>query len=155
MKREAYKEFARRFAETILAHDYSSAHSMLASWLQPSVSPEQLQRLIETELREVAELAELEEMRYPAAYRVDENPLSYEEWREVEERSQEYKGSRRCLPQIPPEMTGENYRKRLVIEFTPGEDEEIDVDAWMDCWVIVVEDGGKLSIGYLEIEDPD
>ena len=155
MPEETYNEFASQFAETILAHDYSSAHQMLASWLQSSVSPAHLQRLIETELREVADAAELEDMRYPAAYRVGENPLSFDEWREVDERSRDYDGARRCVPQIPAEITRENYRKRLVVEFTPGEEEEIEVDAWLDFWIIAVEEGGKLRIGYFEIEDPD
>ena len=59
------------------------------------------------------------------------------------------------MPQIPEEITQENYRKRLVVEFTPSEEEEIDVDAWLDFWMIVVEEDGKMRIGYFEIEDPD
>jgi hypothetical protein len=101
MLKEVYNEFASQFAETILARDYSSAHQMFASWLQSSLTPTRLQQLIETELREVAEAAELEEMRHPAAYRVSENPLSYEQWREVDARSREYDGARRCMPHIP------------------------------------------------------
>lgn len=155
MLEETYNEFAHQFAEAILTRDYSSAHQMLASWLQSAVPPARLQQLIETELREVADAAELEEMRYPVAYHVGENPLSYEEWREVDARSREYDGARRCVPQIPAQITQENYRKRLVVEFTPGEEEEIDVDAWLDFWMILVEEGGKLRIGYFEIEDPD
>lgn len=155
MLEETYNAFACRFAEALLARNYSSAHELFASWLQSSVSPARLQQLIETELREVADAFELDEMNYPAAYHVDENPLSYEEWREADARSREYDNSRRCTEQIPAEITRENYRKRLVIEFTPGEEEEIDVDAWLDFWMILVEEDGKARIGYFEIEDPD
>jgi hypothetical protein len=36
-----------------------------------------------------------------------------------------------------------------------GEDAELDVDAWFDFWMALVEIEGEYKIGYFEFEDPD
>ena len=66
-----------------------------------------------------------------------------------------YVTSRRSNESLPPEITEENFRKWMVIQFTPAPEDELDVDAWFDWWMMLVEVGGEYRIGYFEIEDPD
>src|SRR3982751_4091902 len=73
---EAYRQFAEAFAYSIVRLDYSAAHKMLAPWLQSEMTPERLRQFVETELKEVAEGFELEEIIYPKAYNVDGNSCS-------------------------------------------------------------------------------
>jgi cell division protein YceG involved in septum cleavage len=58
---EMYQQFADRFAKAVIARDYRAAHSMLADWLQPTVSAAKLQEMIEKEIQEVCEANEIEE----------------------------------------------------------------------------------------------
>lgn len=134
---------------------YKAAHLLLASWLRTDVPPSSLQRFIETELREVAASADLEGNYHPQSYKIGENPLIYEEWREMEAKSGGSGNARRCCSEIPAEITESNYCRRLVVQFMPGPDEEVDVDGWMDFWMIVVTEGGEGRVRYFEIEEPD
>ena len=148
---ESDRQFADTFAHSIIRMDYAAAHRMLASWLQPEVTPERLREFVETELKAVAEGFDLEEIIYPKAYHADGNSCSLNELRA--ERS--YATSRRSSESVPPEVTEENFRKWMVIQFTPAPEDGLDVDAWFDWWMILVEVDGEYRVGYFEIADPD
>lgn len=150
---ESHQQSAAAFANAVIVQDYDAAHQMLAPWLQPVVSPARLREFVETELREVAEAAELDEMTYPSQFEIDGNSSTVDELRDL----RSYRTSRRSNDEIPPEVTRENFRQWLRITFMPSEAEqlELDVDAWLDFWLILVETDGALRIGYFELEDPD
>jgi len=148
---ESYKQFAEAFAHSIVRLDYSAAHKMLAPWLQSEITPERLRQFVETELKEVAEGFDLEEIIYPKAYNVDGNSCSLNDLR----KPRTYVTSRRSNESLPPEITEENFRKWMVIQFTPAPEDELEVDAWFDWWMMLVEVGSEYRIGYFEIEDPD
>lgn len=148
---EDYRQFADTFAQNIVRQDYSAAHEMLAPWLQPEITPERLRQFVETELKEVGEGFDIEEIIYPKTYEVSGNSSSVADL--LEERS--YITSRRSSESLPPEITEENFRKWLVIQFMPAPEEELELDAWLDWWMALVELDGEYCIGYFEIEDPD
>lgn len=147
--REAYKEYAQTFATRIIESDFVAAHKMLAPWLMQTVTPQQLQALIQKEVQEVAEANELEGELHPSSCEIDFNsstlkdlkaPISYREARP-----------------IPEEINEENYRQWMVIQFQPSKQEQDDlgIDAWLDWWMILVELDGEHRIGFFEIEYPD
>lgn len=147
MKKE-YEELASNFAKAIIAQDFDSAHRHFASWLQKEVSPEDLQNIFEKWLWEMNEVWEIEELIYPADFSVDGNSSSLEslkaesDWREPRKFSDE--------------LTDENFRQWMVIEFLPDEtDERVELDAWVDLWMTVAEENGEPKIGYFELEDVD
>lgn len=144
---EQYREFAAGFARAVIAKDFTSAHRMLAAWLRPSVTAEGLARLIEEKVAEIAEANELEGELHPGSYEIDWNISSLQDLRGMPS----YAEPRT----IPAEVTEENYRQWMVIQFQPKEDEDLDIDAYLDFWIIVVEEGGEHKIGYYEIEYPD
>lgn len=148
---EAYKQFAGAFAHSIIRLDYSAAHKMLAPWLQDEITPERLRQFVETELKEVAEGFELAEIIYPKAYNVDGNSCSLADLSEP----RSHVTSRRSNEAIPPEVTVENFRKWMVVQFTPTPEDEMEIDAWFDFWMMLVEIEGEYRLGYFEIEDPD
>ena len=148
---ESYRQFADAFAHSIIRLDYSAPHKMLAPWLQPVITPERLREFVETELQEVAAGFGLEDIIYPKAYQVDGNSCSLRDLREP----RSYVTSRRSHESLPPEVTEENFRKWMVIQFTPAPEDELEVDAWFDWWMMLVEVDGELRIGYFELEDPD
>ena len=148
---EAYQQFADAFADSIVRLDYSAAHKMLAPWLQDEITPERLRQFVETELKEVAAGFDLEEIIYPKAYQTDGNSSSLDDLR----KDRSYVTSRRSNESVPAEVTAENFRKWMAIQFTPAPEDELDVDAWFDFWMMLVEVDGEYRIGYFEFEDPD
>jgi hypothetical protein len=144
MKQE-HREFATRFADAIVAKDFDSAHGLLAPWLQREMSPADLQAVVEARLREMMEYAGTDELTYPVGYDVDGNSCTIADLREP----------RSWAPPrpIPPEVTPENFRQWACLQFLA--DEGLDIDAWFDLWMIVVETDEGYGVGYFELEDPD
>lgn len=142
-----YRDFAERFADAIVAKDFSAAHQLLAPWLQKSVTPKYLAQIIQDKVKEIAEANELDGEFHPGSYEIDWNTCSLEDLNSP--RSFEEDRS------IPEEVTDKNYRQWMVIQFQPGK-EEMEIDAYLDWWMAVVEqEDGEYKIGYFEIEYPD
>jgi hypothetical protein len=149
----SYRKFAEEFAAKINTGDFRSAHLRLAPWLRVEITPEVLRREVEAELRETASAAGLEELIYPESFEIDSNSCTIDELRDLKTR--EYAYGRRVRRAIRDEITAENFRQWMVIQFMPAEDAELDVDAWFDLWMAVVDVDGEYKIGYFEFEDPD
>jgi hypothetical protein len=166
---EMYQQFADRFAKAVIARDYRAAHSMLADWLQPTVSAAKLQEMIEKEIQEVCEANEIEEMVYPDDWTVDGNSSTLESLREersyISARNSAWLGERKgdfssnddIGKPIAVEFTSEQFRKWLCIQFMPNPDarEDLGIDAFLDFWMALAEVEGEYKIGYFELEDPD
>src|SRR6185369_3527350 len=144
--KEEYKEFAEKFAQTIVDEDFDAAHKLLAPWLQKEMSAADFRGVIEKWLREMNEVWGIEELIFPDKFEIDANSSTLASlkqdlsWPEA--------------PKIPDEITEENFRQRMVIEFLPDEeDERVELDGWFDFWFILVETDGEFRIGSFEIED--
>lgn len=150
----AYHKFAEEFARKINAGDFQAAKLFLAPWLRGEITPDGLREMVETELRETGDAAGLEELIYPKDFQIDSNICTIDELREIRKRGYY---NRRTERAISDEITSENFRQWLVIQFTPaeGEDAELDIDAWFDFWMAIVDVDGEYRIGYFEFEDPD
>jgi hypothetical protein len=166
---DAYKQFAAEFAAAVCAKDYQAAQGMLAPWLQQTIAPAKLQEMIEREIREVCEAAELEEPAYPEAWDIDGNSSTLESLRDpssfistrnsgwLHGEGQGYSGAGDIVKPIAADVTAENFRQWLCIQFMPNEDAQgdLDIDAFVDFWMALVEVNGQYKIGYFELEDPD
>jgi hypothetical protein len=164
-----YKQFADKFAQAVIARDYNQAHTMLADWLQPTVSATTLQEMIEKEICEVCEANEIEESVYPDDWRVDGNSSTLESLKDersyISARNSGWLGEQKInfsthgdiVKPIAEEFTCEQFRKWLCIQFMPNPDAqgELGIDAFLDFWMAVAEVNGEYRIGYFEIEDPD
>ena len=146
--KEEYKEFAEKFAQAIVDEDFAEAHTFFAPWLQAEVSPGDFRTRVEKWLWEMNEIWEIDELIFPDTFEIDGNSsdlASLKEdhgWREPRK--------------ISPEVTDENFRQWMVIQFMPDErDERVELDGWFDFWFILVEIGGALAIGFYELADVD
>lgn len=145
---EEYRKCAARFAQTVIDEDFDAAHKFFAPWLQREISPAGFRAVIEERLREMNEVWDIEELIFPDDFSVSRNnstladltePMS---WREPR--------------RISDQVTNENFRQWMVIQFLPAEnDERIEFDGWFDFWFILVETDGALRIGFFEVEDVD
>ena len=141
---ENVRAFAESFAEAIENQDFTTAHSALAPWLQSEVASSAFELEIETQLREVGEGFDLDEIVYPDGHTLDTGVLSYED----------LSGGDLTAKEVSSELTAENFVNWIVIQFL-CEDDALDVDAWFDFWFAAVRHEGRLAIGYYEILDPD
>ena len=167
-----HRRFAETLAEAIVARDHAAAHAMLAGWLQRIVSAEDLRRLLDRYCEIIAESIG-RGLMLPAEYSVH-----YSDW------NLEYltggsgwgarprEGGRiepddlidvnwgieddATLP-IPPENTDENFRAWISIEFTPTPQEryECGIDCYFQLGFILVEEAGRLRVGYFHITGAD
>lgn len=149
MLEESYRQFAQAFATRIVESDFVAAHQMLAPWLIPAVTAQDLQALVQRKIEEVAEANDLEGELHPGSYDIDWNSSTLEDLK----RQPSYREPR----QIPEEINEENYRQWMVIQFRPGqrEQDELGIDVWLDWWMMLVDVKGEPRIGFFEIEDPD
>lgn len=146
--KEEYKEFAAEFAQTIIREDFAAAHKFLAPWLQNEMSEVDFRRVFEKWLLEINEIWEIEELIFPDEFEISHNISSLEFLREKE--------SWRKPRNISNEVTDENFRQWMVIQFLPDEnDSRVELDGWFDFWFILVETGGEFRIGFFELADVD
>jgi hypothetical protein len=110
----------------------------LAPWLQADFSPERLKRTLDPRY---------DGMPAPKEFTLDGNSCGLEDLEPNEFGP--------LTQPLPFEITKENYRKWMVIEFKPDPGENTGFDACLDLWMAVVEISGALKIGYFEPADPD
>jgi len=53
---------------------------------------------------------------------------------------------------LPAEVAPASFRQWIAIKFAPGPDQETDLDACYDCWIMVVREKDQDRIGYFEIK---
>ncbi|GEM_PF-5011490 len=104
--------------------------------------------MVEKWLWEINEIWEIEELIFPDEFSVSYNNSTLESLREESDWREPRK--------ISAEVTEENFRQWVVINFMPdGRDERVELDGWFDFWFILVETGGELRIGFFELADVD
>jgi hypothetical protein len=145
---ETYQAFAAEFASQIVAQDLNSAHQFLAPWLQKEISPDELKAAFEKELWRMNGYWDIEELIYPAGFSIGYNTCSLASLKEDEDWREPRKFS--------TELTDENFRKWMVLQFLPAEDDpRTEMDGWFDFWFVVAEVNSELKIGFFEFEDVD
>lgn len=94
------------------------------------------------------EVWEIEELIYPADFTISRNSSTLKSLKEP---------MSWCEPRnFSDELTDEDFRQWMVIQFLPDEDDaRTEMDAWFDFWLAVAEVKGELEIGFFEFEDPD
>lgn len=137
-----HETFLVALGSAVVAEDFSAAHNMLADWLQHSITADDLRTRIVAKLRELADEWGFDETRCPKQCEVDEGDMSLAELRSE-------------FPDLPPEVTDENFRQWASIQFLPGDDEKVELDAYFDWWLLLVEVEGRTAVGHFVIEDPD
>ena len=143
-----YRGFADGFAAAVVARDFDRAHGCLASWLGRTVSADELRRIVEDEVHVTAEAAGAPPDVFPATYEIGWNASTLASLREPR--------SYALVRAIAEEVTDENFRQWMKVQFQPGLDEDgLDIDAYFDLWMVVVDEDGRLAVGYFETTDPD
>jgi len=146
--KEEYKEFAAKFAQTVTREDFAAAHKFFAPWLQNELSPKDFRGAVEKWLLEMNEVWEIKELIFPAEFEIDGNSSGLSDLKEDL--------SWRERRKISDEITDENFRQWMVIQFLPDEnDSRVGLDGWFDFWFILVELNGEFRIGFFELEDVD
>ena len=130
---EAFSNLGAGFAKQIIAGDFAVARSFLAPWLQAVMTADDLKAMM-AEARA--------DLPAPAQFDLDSNSCQLEDL-EVDEYSPPTKP-------LPGEITNDNFRKWMCIQFQPDPEAETGYDACFDLWMALVDVGGSLKIGYLE-----
>ena len=143
----SYRAFGEKFSAAIIAKDYASAHALLGPWLQKNVAPDQLREEIEQHVREMCLVWNVSEAIHPAVCDLDGNSsMDSEGLREPD--------SDGAIPDVPAEVTDDNYRYWMCQQFKPAEG-AVEFDAFFDLWLALVEHEGALRVGYYRFTDPD
>lgn len=114
-------------AQRVVERNFSGAHALLAPWLQAAMTPADLERMVDQAAEGQARAR---------AWTLDEGFLGVED-----------------LGDAPGEITGDNYRGWLCIQFNPGQSAEDERNASFDLWLAAVEDDGEYRVGHLEPAD--
>jgi glucan biosynthesis protein len=130
---EAFDNLGAGFAKQVIAGDFESARAFLAPWLQGTITADGLKAMM-TEAQG--------ELPAPAQFDLDGNSCQLSDL-EVDE----YSPPTRPLPS---EITEQNFRKWMCIQFQPDAAAETGYDACFDLWMALVDVDGSLKIGYLE-----
>jgi hypothetical protein len=112
-------------AKRVVEKNYAGAHALFAPWLQTAMSPSDLEALV-SEASEGAPTAR--------AWTLDEGFLGVEDLG------------------ASGQITDENYRGWLCIQFNPG---EAAGNGSFDLWLAVVEYEGDYRVGLLEAAEAD
>jgi hypothetical protein len=128
---------AQALSDTLARHivdrRFTEAHGLLAPWLRDSMTPADIQRMIDEASQGLPA---------PRAWTLDEGFLGVEDLREPD-------------PYGPPsqavstKITDANFRGWLCIQFKP-EAADDDANVCFDLWLAAVEEGGVATVGYLE-----
>jgi hypothetical protein len=134
----ACKTLCDTLARNIVARDFTGAHALLAPWLRTTMKPSDIERMV-TEAGAGLPVAR--------GWTLDEGFL-------------ELKDLRKPDPYGPPsqavsnEVSAQNYRGWLCIQFTPGGGEDDEANICFDLWIAAVEQNGACAVGYLEAAEP-
>ena len=119
------------FAGAVIAKDFKSAHARLAPWIAKKLTAAKLRAFVKEHLLDDSA---------PADFQSSGNDITLDQLRELGDH------------EIPEAVTAENFRQWMMLDFTPDPDAGSELDYNLRLWLIVVEVGGAMKIGYLEPE---
>lgn len=140
-------DFVKNFAQQIIHRDFVPAHHFLAPWLKETISPDTLQTEIDLEIQATLEACGEREECQPQAFEIDWNSSLLASLR----------ADRSFAPNrsIDEQITNDNFKHWICIQFQPTQDQPWELDAFFDLWLIIVALDTGLAIGYYEILEPD
>lgn len=144
MSEEQVEKFKESLAKALIAKDHEALDVLLAPWVP-------VQGTLEALTKQVASTAEMWDLdpsaHWPTEFTLDTNGMDYATY--VDSVS-EYLP----LSSIPDQINEDNYVGWHAIKFGNADD-DLDIDAWADAWLTVVEIAGGYYAGTIEFIDPD
>jgi hypothetical protein len=121
-------------AKHIVDRRFADAHGLLASWLRDTMTPDDLQRMVD---------AANEGLPAPRVWTIDEGFLGVDDLREADPYGPPSEP-------VSPKVTAENFRGWLCIQFKPEGSEDDATNVCFDLWLAAVEDQGVCLAGFVE-----
>jgi len=128
-------DLCEKLAGCIVRRDFNGAHALLAPWLRSALSPAAIEKMIDAANEGLTHppqswtidegLGELDDLRTPDSYGPPTQHIS-------------------------SEITNENFRGWLNIQFAPEPSVHDEQNVCYDLWLIAVEQKGAVLAGYLE-----
>ena len=129
------EDLCNALAKCVVARDFKGAHSLLVPWYRSTISPSELERMVDAANEGLA--------HPPHAWIVGEGVMGLDELRKPD-------------PYGPPsqaiskEITDRNFRGWLHIQFAPEPSVHEEQNVCFDLWLVAVEHDGSIQVGYLE-----
>jgi hypothetical protein len=131
-------DFCDNLAGLIVKQDFAGAHALLSPWLRTSMTPADIQAMVE---------AANEGMEYPPqGWSVDEGLAELADLQEPDPYGPPSK-------KISKQITTDNFRGWLSIQFAPDPSVHDEQNVCFDLWLIAVEHDGSILAGYLEASE--
>jgi hypothetical protein len=121
-------------AKHIVDRRFKDAHALLSSWVSEAMTPDDLQRMVD---------AANEGLPAPRAWTVDEGFLGVDDLREADPYGPPSEP-------VSPNVTAENFRGWLCIQFKPEAAEDDAANVCFDLWLAAVEENGVCRAAYVE-----
>ena len=123
----------------IVNKEWHALDTKLSQWLRDQ---ENFKEDILTSINEMIDDWALSSSSWPSAVEPDINPIT-----ELDEVSEYFS------KKVDPNLNNENFAAWGCIQLVADEEEELD--AYADIWVLLYNEHDELKIGYYEIEYPD
>ncbi len=137
MKEIDLEEILRPIGDAILAREPDHLRAHVAPW----ISADTLFAEVESMIAEMVEDWALDADAWPSTAVLDSNPCSFEDLIDLFEREPD------------PAVTSDNFLLWCSIRLQA--DVDLELDAFADLTVVLVDDGGKPKLGYFEVRYPD
>ena len=131
---EKCKALCDSMAKCIADRDFNGAHSLLAPWSRATTSADEIQRMVDDAG---------EGLLPPREWSLDEGMLELDDLRKPDPLGPPSKG-------LPKEVSAQNYRGWLCIQFRPKPTDGEDQNICFDVWLAAVEHDGIYRVGYIE-----
>ena len=132
----AEEETLQKFGQAIIDRRFGDARQLLAPWLRDQMDESALEAAIQQGLGVAAEQSGADAPTWPTDSSLDSNDIDVAELREN-------------TPSLSSSITKSNYRGWYCLQF------DEDKDAPFDLWVALVQDGGELRLGHLDLTPAD
>lgn len=144
MSEERVEQFKDALAKALIAKDHEALDVLLAPWVPVQATLDELT----AQVASTAEMWDLDPSEHwPDEFTLDSNGMDYDTY--VDSVS-DYPP----LQSIPPQINADNYVGWHVIKLG-NDNDSLDIDAWADAWLTVVEIAGGHYAGTIEFIDPD
>jgi len=141
----------RLFGETlgrhVLAREWESVHSLLAPWLQVTMSIDKVREFFENEYRSILEETGVQELHYPEYPEPSVDGNNFMNATGLREPIDFLNGKLRL---VADEVTDDNMRywMNLQLQCSDEQMEKFDFDIFCEVWIAVVDTTEGLRVGY-------
>ncbi|HKA21595.1 MAG TPA: hypothetical protein VKN18_25185 [Blastocatellia bacterium] len=144
---ESIRNFSTEVGRFALARDWPAVHSMLASWLRSSSTPDDVREFFENEYRATLDANGIGDLHYPEHPDPDVGGNSFTNATSLREPIS-WEGGR--IRPVAPEVTDENMKfwARMQLQCSDEQMEQLRFDYFAEVWMAVVETAEGLRVGY-------